>query len=105
MSGSEQTRNDFRSPSRACPDSMKHETMVWIGPEGTRRPSPSTPSCPPGTAGARPESDLPGDPNPPAEPHPPADPELARVVEAWPALPEALRRAVVALVEASRGNP
>jgi hypothetical protein len=29
---------------------------------------------------------------------PPSDPDLARVVEAWPDLPEALRRAVLALI-------
>jgi len=28
----------------------------------------------------------------------PADPNLARVVEAWPDLPDAIRRAVLALV-------
>ena len=28
----------------------------------------------------------------------PADPDLARVVEAWPSLPEAIRRAVLALI-------
>jgi hypothetical protein len=32
-------------------------------------------------------------------PQPPADADLARVVEAWPSLPEAIRRAVLALVE------
>ena len=36
----------------------------------------------------------------------PTDPDLARVVEAWPDLPEAIRRAVVALVAtaAAPGN-
>jgi len=36
----------------------------------------------------------------------PADPNLARVVEAWPALSEAIRRAVLALVgsAAAPGN-
>jgi hypothetical protein len=32
-----------------------------------------------------------------------ADPDLARVAEAWPALPEAIRRAVLALVESAIG--
>ena len=36
-------------------------------------------------------------PKPPSEPAP-ADPDLARVVAAWPDLPEPLRRAVMALV-------
>jgi len=34
-----------------------------------------------------------------------ADPDLARVVAAWPALPEAIRRAVLALVGASTPPP
>lgn len=32
---------------------------------------------------------------------PPLDVDLSRVVEAWPTLPEAIRRAVLAMVEAS----
>jgi hypothetical protein len=31
------------------------------------------------------------------------DPELARVNAAWPDLPEAIRRAVLALIDAARG--
>jgi hypothetical protein len=33
----------------------------------------------------------------------PADSDLARVVEAWPGLPEAIRRAVLALVSSANG--
>jgi hypothetical protein len=32
----------------------------------------------------------------------PVDPDLVRVVDAWPSLPEPIRRAVLALVESSR---
>jgi len=31
----------------------------------------------------------------------PTDPELARLVEAWPKLPEAIRRGILAMVESS----
>ncbi|MGE0376017.1 MAG: hypothetical protein AB7I48_20950 [Planctomycetaceae bacterium] len=31
----------------------------------------------------------------------PADPELCRLTDAWPALPEHIRRAIVALVDAA----
>jgi len=31
-----------------------------------------------------------------------ADPDLARLIEAWPTLPDAIRRAIVAMVEASK---
>lgn len=34
--------------------------------------------------------------------NPPADPDLARLVEAWPNLPEPIRRAVLALVGSVR---
>jgi hypothetical protein len=33
----------------------------------------------------------------------PIDPDLARVVTAWPELPEAIRRAVLALVNSTAG--
>jgi hypothetical protein len=36
------------------------------------------------------------------EPAAPADPDLARVVAAWPDLPDAIKRAVVALVDSTR---
>jgi hypothetical protein len=36
--------------------------------------------------------------------NPPADPDLARVMEAWPALPPALKAGIVAMVKASAGG-
>ena len=33
-----------------------------------------------------------------------ADPDLARVVEAWPSLPEPIRRAVISLVNSTSGT-
>jgi hypothetical protein len=33
---------------------------------------------------------------------PPLDPDLSRVAAAWPALPEPIRRAILALVESGR---
>src|SRR5262245_55100539 len=33
----------------------------------------------------------------------PTDPDLARVVEAWPALPDPIRRAMLALVASAQG--
>ena len=41
-------------------------------------------------------------PHSPAKPAP-DDPRLAVLVEAWPDLPEPIRRAVLAMVEAGRG--
>ena len=38
----------------------------------------------------------------PSEPRP-SDPELAAVVDAWPRLPEAMRKAVAAMVSAAAG--
>jgi hypothetical protein len=35
---------------------------------------------------------------------PPLDPDLSRVAGAWPALPELIRRAILALVESGRGT-
>jgi hypothetical protein len=32
------------------------------------------------------------------------DPELARLVEAWPTLPDAIRRAILALISAGAGG-
>jgi len=31
-----------------------------------------------------------------------ADPDLGRLIEAWPTLPEAIRRGILAMVEAAR---
>jgi hypothetical protein len=36
---------------------------------------------------------------------PPADPDLARVVAAWPSLPEPIKAAVLALVRAALPDP
>lgn len=36
---------------------------------------------------------------------PPTDPELARVVEAWPRLPGALRAGILAMVASAGGKP
>ncbi len=36
-------------------------------------------------------------------PYTPTDPDLARVVSAWPALPDPIRRAMLALIETSKG--
>jgi hypothetical protein len=38
----------------------------------------------------------------PRQENPPADPDLARVVDAWPALPDHIKAAVLALVGAAR---
>ena len=37
-------------------------------------------------------------------PSPPADPALARLIEAWPTLPEAVRAGIVAMIDASAGQ-
>ena len=42
---------------------------------------------------------------PPLHTAAPADPDLARVVEAWPDLPEPLRRAVLALIGTVSATP
>jgi hypothetical protein len=39
---------------------------------------------------------------PNSEKHPPLDPELSQVVDAWPTLPEPIRRAILSMVEAGR---
>jgi hypothetical protein len=35
----------------------------------------------------------------------PLDPDLARILDAWPGLPDPIRRAIVALVESATGGP
>ncbi len=37
-------------------------------------------------------------------PSPPADPALARLIEAWPTLPEVVRAGIVAMIDASAGQ-
>ncbi|HEX8875279.1 MAG TPA: hypothetical protein VF777_00915 [Phycisphaerales bacterium] len=46
-----------------------------------------------------------GPPMPPATPTVPTDPDLAAVVAAWSELPQPIRVAVLALVQAAGGRP
>jgi hypothetical protein len=60
---------------------------------GNAEPNPKTGETPPfGDAGSL---------HNPAE----TDPDLARIIAAWPTLPEPIRRAMLALVESAPGGP
>ena len=87
MRGYEKTRPGARAPGR----------VKWAGrdlnaPNNPRRNVGDAPE------GGAESGALSGDSTPPTVPATPADPELAEVVNAWSALPAAVRAGIVAMV-------